>query len=339
MRNPEMFSASPYAVVEPLFECKQNDDVDAEFCKLFDLDPKSAYVYGMNYKENVFCGMANAYINSPDGQSTEPLISFTQEDLDEIGIEGVDASTLTEGRISYQDFKKDGFYKIEASDIRRRYEGQFLNLMSDPNNPENKLNTQTGFLEIYSMNLENYYQIFGLEHAIKATPMYPGGGPGSWEETLKGEYPHQYMDVHPNHRVHSTRYDSAQVLEYYDDVLFINPLDAEKEGLKTDDTVKLSSTAGRFLRRVCVTTNVTPGVIVGIQGAQTRLLDDEATTEETNWDEVIDYGGNANVLCPTYLLGQGYQSYNSVVVKMEKWTGEPLKPNYQWEPNAPILAE
>jgi anaerobic dimethyl sulfoxide reductase subunit A len=331
MLNPEMFFGNTQRVVDPLFECKSSTEVDEEFCKIFGVDPVGARVNGMTTQQNNFVGIANAWVVGPDGQSQDPLISFTQADIDEIGIEGVDASRLTEGRITYQEFKEQGFYKIEMNDTTRRYFGKFTELMADPSKPENKLSTQTGFLEIYSMNLENYYQVFGLNHAVKACPTFPTGASGSYAEAQKGEFPYQYINVHPFHRVHSTRLDSREVLEFFDDVLFINPLDAEKTGLKTNDTALLSSEAGRFVRRVSVTTTVMPGVIVGTEGAAARLLDDEQSNEDTNWDEVVDYGGAANVLCPTYLVGQGHQAYNSVIVKLEKWAGEPLRPNYQWE--------
>ncbi|WP_139651249.1 molybdopterin-dependent oxidoreductase [Raoultibacter phocaeensis] len=331
MLNPEMFLGNAKRIVEPLFESKASFDVDAALCELFEVDPVGAYPNGLSYKENNFTGIANAWVIGSDGQSHDPLISFTQEDLDEIGIEGVDAAVLADGRITYQEFKEQGFYKIEMNDGLKRYVSQFTKLMEDPTKPENKLSTQTGYLEIYSMNLENYYQVFGFDHAVKATPTYAASGQGSYEESTRGEYPYQYINVHPHHRVHSSRLDCPEVLEFFDDVLFVNPLDAEAIGLENDDTALLTSEAGRHLRRVTVTTTVMPGVIVGIEGATARLLDDEKTKDDTDWDEVIDYGGASNVLAPTYLVGQGHQAYNSIIVNVEKWTGEPLKPNYQWQ--------
>jgi anaerobic dimethyl sulfoxide reductase subunit A len=148
----------------------------------------------------------------------------------------------------------------------------------------------------------------------------------------------QYLNLHGLHRSHSTRNDNRHILEVFDDVFFINPIDAEKAGLKNGDTALLTNYVGRILRRVTITPTVMPGTIIAMQGCNTRLLDDEATTEPTNWDTVIDYGGNPNTLAAPLLLGQAHQAYNTIIVKMEKWTGEPLKPQYKWDSDVPKLS-
>jgi anaerobic dimethyl sulfoxide reductase subunit A len=337
MQNPEVFIGNAKPVMEPLFEARPSLWVDAELLKRYGFDPILAYPNGMSIKQNVFNGIANAWVTTADGKGKEPLISFTQEDLDEIGIEA-DASRLAEGRISYQEFKEQGYYRVEMNDNLKRLQGQIVSFIADREHadPKSLLSTQTGRMEIYSTNLANYYQVFGLENTVDPIGKYMVG-PSGYEEASLGEYPYQFINVHPHHRSHSTRTDNRNVLEYFDDVLFINPIDAEAKGIKTDDTVILTSSAGKIARRAAITTAVMPGVIVGTEGASTRLLDDEASKAETDWSTVIDYGGNANTLCESYLVGQGHQAYNSIIVKMEKWGGEPLKPNYAWELDTPGL--
>ena len=45
----------------------------------------------------------------------------------------------------------------------------------------------------------------------------------------------------------------------------------------------------------------------------------------------IDMAGSMNVLCGPKLTPTGYQSYNSTIVRVDKWDGEPLQPDYLWE--------
>ncbi|MDR0515374.1 MAG: molybdopterin-dependent oxidoreductase [Coriobacteriaceae bacterium] len=337
MQNREVFIGNPNRVIDPLFEARDSLWVDAELCKRFGGDPSAAYPNGQSIKHNVFTGFANAWVVTPDGKGKEPLISFTEEDLAEIGVTA-DASRLKEGRISYQEFKKRGFYQVELDDRTIKYSGAIVDYIADEDHadPSKLLTTQTGRLEIYSMNLANYYQVFGLEGKVGPRAEYVVG-PSGYEEASLGEYPYQFINVQPHHRSHSTRTDNQNVLEYFDDVLFINPLDAEAQDIRHGDTVLLTSNAGKILRRAAVKSTVMPGVIVGTHGATNRLLDNERSSGATDWDKVIDYGGNANTLCASYLVGQGHQAFNTVIVKMEKWSGEPLLPNYRWELDTPGL--
>jgi anaerobic dimethyl sulfoxide reductase subunit A len=337
MQNREMFIGNPQKIIEPLFEARDSLWLDGELCKRFGGDVSNGYSNGQSIKHNVFTGFANAWVIKPDGSGKEPLISFTEEDLAEIGVEA-DASRLKEGRITFQEFKENGMYQVELNDNIVKYSGAIVNFVADEKreDPATLLSTQTGLLEIYSMNLANYYQVFGLENTVGPRAEYVVG-PSGFEEASQGEYPYQYINVQPHHRSHSTRTDNQNVLEFFDDILFLNPLDAEREGIKHGDTVLLTNRVGKILRRAAIKSTIMPGVIASTHGATTRLLDDEKTSEDTKWDEVIDYGGNANTLCETYLVGQGHQAFNTVIVKMEKWKGEPLLPNYKWDLDTPGL--
>jgi anaerobic selenocysteine-containing dehydrogenase len=62
---------------------------------------------------------------------------------------------------------------------------------------------------------------------------------------------------------------------------------------------------------------------------------------EGNWrtydhDTGIDIGGNPNTLTRTQLLGDGYQAYNTVLVKIEPYTGPELLPDYRRPLYVPI---
>lgn len=92
-------------------------------------------------------------------------------------------------------------------------------------------------------------------------------------------------------------------------------------GFHHGDTVLVSSRHGRICRRISLTPLVMPGVILIGQGAWTRF---DATG--------TDIGGNTNVLTGTHLCGEGQSAWNTVNVKIEKWTGKSLTPDYTWKP-------
>lgn len=61
-----------------------------------------------------------------------------------------------------------------------------------------------------------------------------------------------------------------------------------------------------------------------------------------NWRSInqqtgIDEGANANTLCKSELLGDGYQCYNSNLLKIEAYTGPEVTPDYLRAPVAPGL--
>ena len=64
-----------------------------------------------------------------------------------------------------------------------------------------------------------------------------------------------------------------------------------------------------------------PGVVALGQGAWVEI------DEETG----IDKAGCTNVLCGPNVTSTGYQAWNNCIVKVEKWDGEPLTPDYLWD--------
>ena len=57
---------------------------------------------------------------------------------------------------------------------------------------------------------------------------------------------------------------------------------------------------------------------------------------EGAWAEIdektgIDKAGATNVLCGARLSGQGEEPWNTTIVRVEKYKGEPLQPDDQWK--------
>ena len=115
-------------------------------------------------------------------------------------------------------------------------------------------------------------------------------------------------------RNHSLYDDNPYLREAFEQPVFINAQDASELGIAMGDTVLLSNQYGKVLRRASVVNSIMPGVISLPHGAWPRI------DEETG----IDYGGASNVLTPQVTSGMGTNSYNSALVNVEKWTGEPL---------------
>jgi hypothetical protein len=79
-----------------------------------------------------------------------------------------------------------------------------------------------------------------------------------------------------------------------------------------------------------------PGVLLGTEGATARFNKEPLNGYDA---ETIDLGGCANTLAASLLCGEGHQPYNSVIVKVEPWTGIQLKPQYRWAGDVPKLSE
>lgn len=105
----------------------------------------------------------------------------------------------------------------------------------------------------------------------------------------------------------------------------MNAADARAEGLGKGDWALVSTAeGGRIARRVNPVPHLMPGVVILGQG---------------NWRSIdpasgIDIGANANTLCRSELLGDGYQCYNTNLLKIEPYTGEELLPDYRRAPLA-----
>jgi anaerobic dimethyl sulfoxide reductase subunit A len=338
LQNPELFIGNAERIVEPMYEAQSSRWVDAELCKRYGLDPLLAAPKPR--KQLVFEALANATVIKPDGSSFEPLISFTTDEINEVG--GIaDPAVVAAGRISYTEFKNRGYYKVRLNDtlVSMANRGTVNDLQylttNDHTAAGKQVNTETGMLEIYSMGLARYYKIFdfGAVGSYQAPELAPIAKymvcPSGYEEARDdGTYPLQYVNVHPHHRVHSKRYDNPSILELLDDVMYMNPIDAAARGIENGNTVLFTGKVGKILRRVAIVSTLMPGVVVSAEGATVRL----------NEDESIDLGGNANIVCESFLCGEGHQAYNTTLLQAEKWTGESLKPNYQWT-DTPKFAE
>ena len=173
---------------------------------------------------------------------------------------------------------------------------------------KNKLGTPSGKIEIYSQQLADIAADWelGKDDVITPVPQYVQ----SWEsakDPLAKDYPLQLIGFHTKARVHSSYANVDWLNEAVPDEVWINPLDAEKRGIKAGSQVEVFNGRGRILIHAKVTPRIMPGVIAIGQGAWRNLN-----------AKGVDQGGCINTLTrykPTPLAKANPQHTNLAQVK------------------------
>ncbi len=316
-QNREMFIGNAERVIPPLFEAKTSKWTDGMLCQMFggtyaDGDPISQKQASFNY-------LANTEVIKPDRSGWEPLISFTNDDIAKLGVDlklNPGTADLSQGRITFKEFKKQGFYKISFNEsMRQNFPAVYPATIA----------TQSGKGQIYSYQLKEYYDKFGFTK-IEPICVYQESVRGYEEAVREPAFPLQMINVIALARVLG-RPGSPGLKEIFGDGVYMNPLDAQKYGgLKSGDTVLVTSKGGgRALLHAIVTHTVMPGVIMSPCG----IAIDTVTVTIDGKEEEIDRAGNSNFLSEGLLCAGGHEAFNTCLVKVEKWTGEPLPPDYK----------
>ena len=269
--------------------------------------------------------LAGATVIKEDGSGNEPLVTLTADDIKALGVDG----KPQQGRISFQELKTKGVYQV------KRYPGDpygFIAGQAYRNDPvTNALNTKSGKLEIHCQALSDKIAAYGFT-TCPPIAQYRKPVEGfedtftDWDKKIKGDYPFQMVTIHYARRSHSVFDNIGQLRRAFPQELMMNALDAKRLGIKSDDTVLMSSRWGKVLRHVYVTNRVTPGVIMLGEGAW-------AEVDENNG---IDKAGATNTLDGAHPTGQGEEPWNSCNVQVVKWTGAPLEDDYKWPHRVPI---
>ncbi len=172
----------------------------------------------------------------------------------------------------------------------------------------NPLPTPSGKIEIFSKRLWNIAHTWELREGdvISALPQYTP----TWEgvsDPLRSEFPLQLIGHHYKQRTHSTYGNVDWLKQVAPQELWINPVDAEKRGIKHGDMVKVFNKRGTVIVPAKVTPRIMPGVLTLPQGAW-----------YTPGKDGIDQGGCVNVLTsqrPTPLSKGNPQHTNLVQVE------------------------
>lgn len=301
-------------VTKPLYEAKSDQWIASELAKRLDLDPTE--IFPISEKQQFYNSLAGATVVTPDGKGQEPLLTITEQDIENWQVNG----TPQQGRIPLQQFLEDGKYQIE------RHEGDnygFIAYEDFIRDPENyPLQTNSGKFEIYCAQLPEKSKEFGWT-VVPPIPKYTAKPKGiedsyaDWETGRKGDYPFQLYNPHYLRRSHSTFDNIPWLREAWPSPVYINATDAHNLDIKHGETVLISSKLGKILRPAYVTETLKPGVVALPHGSWVDL--DEKTG--------IDKAGADNSLSEQVPTGFGTSGWNTELCKVEKWHGEPLSPD------------
>lgn len=184
---------------------------------------------------------------------------------------------------TYDELKKMGIYK------RKDPNGHFVAYQAFRKDPEaNPLKTPSGKIEIYSSRLADIAAKWQLEkdETISPLPVYASTFEG-WDDPLRGTFPLQLFGFHYKARTHSS-YGNVDVLKAAcRQEVWLNPLDAQKRGIRNGDMVRVFNSRGELRIPAKVTPRIMPGVSAMGQGAWHDA--------EMNGDR-IDHGSCINTL-------------------------------------------
>lgn len=176
---------------------------------------------------------------------------------------------------------KLGVYKRK---VQQPPEVPYAKFRDDPE--ANPLQTPSGKVEIFCRQLWDIGHTWELPPGdrITALPEYTP----TWEgvsDPLRAKYPLQLIGHHYKQRTHSTFGNVDWLQHVAPQELWINPLDAEKRGIRHGDKARVFNDRGTVIVPVKVTARIMPGVLSLPQGA---------------WyapdDKGVDHGGCVNVL-------------------------------------------
>lgn len=135
----------------------------------------------------------------------------------------------------------------------------FADFRADPE--AHPLDTPSGKIEIFSKRLYDMN-----DPHIPPVPKYIQ----EWASPFgpeADEYPLQVIGHHTLHRVHSTHDNNDWLQEAFPQRAFMNPLDAQKRGIKDGDLVKVYNERGAIVLPCRLTNRIMPGVVDVPQGA------------------------------------------------------------------------
>ena len=192
--------------------------------------------------------------------------------------------------LAFEEFKKVGYYEYPMVEETPAVSPDFEKFYNDPAN--NKLPTPTGKIEIYSQKISDF---FGANNPAAPTIPKYAPSPESLNSPLAKKYPLILTSPHPKFGRNSQwqnlswqRDESQAEINGYAPMT-INPLDAEKRGLKTGDTVRVYNDRGSVLYTTYVSERIRPSVIRVWEGAWYAPLKPGDTDSP-------DAGGNPDVI-------------------------------------------
>lgn len=291
-------------IMEPLYESKPESYIAEELAKRLDVDPSK--VNTMTDAERTYASLAGAaYMTDQETMAYTPLLTITQDDIDELGVEGAPQ----EGAMTVAEFKERGFYKIQRSKGDALTSIPYSAFYADPE--ASPLATSTGKFEIYCPALSGYVNSVGYSQ-IAPIAKWQIGDPEQGQGTQTEEFPLLLWTPHSLRRAHTVNDNVVSLREAFPQECFMSAVDAEARGIENGDPVLMTSPYGQVLRPAKVMPTIVPGAVALQDGAWIRI------DEETG----IDLGGDPNILQAPKSSGEASQSWTGTLVQVEKYTGD-----------------
>jgi anaerobic dimethyl sulfoxide reductase subunit A len=310
-------------VVEPQYEARDDAWIAAELGRRLGIDP--ADMLPQSPEQEEFNRLAGAWVVGPEGRGRVPLVTITEEDIRDLGVQG----QPQKGRVSLAEFRRKGIYTVP----RRPGDGlghvAFEEFRRDPEG--NPLSTPSGRFELHCQAVADHVRAVGFTR-IDPIPVYRPPAEGyedtfqDFQKGIRGPFPLQLITLHYRRRTHSVFDNVAWLREAFPQEFIMNPLDAEERDLGTGDIVLIRSRHGAVLRPLFVTERIMPGVVALGEGA---------------WADVdprtgLDRAGATNVLNGARPTGQGHQGWNTCVVEVSRYRGAVrLQADWRQQPRLP----
>lgn len=157
---------------------------------------------------------------------------------------------------TWEQMKEQGIHKWKFDKPTIGFEAQ----INDPAN--NPFPTPSGKIEIFSKQLWD----MDKHEVIPAIPKHIAVNEGP-ESSLIEKYPLQLIGWHYKRRCHSTQDNNPWMEEAGKQIMWMNPIDADKRNIKNGDIAKVFNDRGIVKIPVTVTNRIIPGVIAIPQGA------------------------------------------------------------------------
>lgn len=168
--------------------------------------------------------------------------------------------------------------------------------IADPRS--NPLPTPSGKIEIFS-------QALAQRHQPKLPPV-----PQYIDNPAQKERPLLMVTVHSRKSVHSSFYNVPWLQEIEPHTLWINPVDAEANGIGNGEKVTVSNDTGTVVITAKLSERIMPGVVSIPQGAWYQPDEDGR-----------DWNGSVNVLCPDTISPGEAAVTNAVAVAVSRLEG------------------
>lgn len=257
----------PRWVVAPLYEARSDSEILYGLFDHLGFDADEYFPYSEEQRH--FDRIVNTTVLDDDGETWVPLVTITEEDLAEVGLEG----EPQQGKISYKDAIEQGVYHVPRKEGDNFGYIAFEDFVKDPQaNP--RPYTKSGKIELYCQEKANIINRLGFAaQPYKPYVEYriPKDGYeqsfSDWENKEKGKHPLQVFNGHYLRRSHTSFDSVGWMREAYKNPVFMNADDAASRLLQDGDWVRIYNDNGEVLRQVSALETMMPGVVNLVHGS------------------------------------------------------------------------